>query len=57
MKDIKDMTLEGRKGNIKRIEGEIKLEQINLLRIIKQMYTSFSDSNKKLALEIVKALS
>lgn len=50
------MSFEERKANMKRVDGEIKIEEINLLRLVKSMYVKFSNSGKEIALNIAKEL-
>ena len=50
------MSPEERKGNLKRIDSEIKMEQINLLALLKAKYMNFSQREKELTFEIIKVI-
>lgn len=54
MKRIIDMSKEEVMRNLKRIDGEIQMEKIKTIKLIKSLYLKFNEEAKKIAINIIK---
>lgn len=50
------MTPEERMSNLKRLDGEIRKEELNIIKLIKSQFTTYPQKEKELALKIIKCL-
>ena len=41
----------------KKLDAEIKQEEIKLIKLLKEKFLTFSETNKKIVLEVIKSFS